>query len=470
MGLWLFFTLTNVVLTIFYVTKRTSMKNEMIFKAGTVLALTFAMAGCGSDGDSGGAVTPPVATSSFTQTATWAVALPATGSSACYDIDTRATADCAGTDWDLKLKSGGRTATLWTNGGTSAALASNKGGTLGSPFNYLWADLQTWTSASRAPGETVDIPSVAWLADGLKNVFSGTNSIGTAAFEYGVDGSHKLFPTFRTFLISTDGSKAHTNSDNVDGVDVFSLQMTGYYGGASGTTAGYVSFRFAEKDMASTFGAVNVVSNLNASTSWVYYDLVNNTVVDVPSTTNWHVAFNRYSIKLNQGDATTGTGPGTGGKVAGFLGKTPAGFYEADGTTPVVTMFTSATAATDTLPGLTANDLALPATASRWIKDAFSSPLNPDYRIVSGSPAPPASNMVADYGWFTYYMGATEAAAAGLGAAHMLKAKPEVGAMLRSASGNSYARFHLQSIAYAVSTDYNSQQTWTFEFNIQPTP
>lgn len=437
------------------------MKNPLTLKTGTLLAFALALAGCGSDSNDDSTLTGPTTpTSSFTQSATWAVALPVTATEAdavCYDIDAKATADCTGNTWDLKLKGGTRTGTLWTNSGTSASSSTSNGGTLGSPFAYSWTDLSTWTSATRMPGETADIPSVAWLKDSLKNVFTGSNSIGTAVFEYGVGGdNHKLWPTYRTFVITTDGSKAHKSSDNTDGVQVFALQVTGYYGGTSGTESGHVAFRFAEKTDADTFGAP-LSGNVNASgSSWVYYDLVNNTVVDTPSGSNWHVAFNRYSIKLNQGSEV-----GTGGKVGGFVGKTPAGFYDASGNV-VVSAFTSVTAAADTLADLTATDLALPANANAWIKDTFNSPLNPAY---TGSYPNPLN-----YGWFTYYSLAADAATVGLGAAHMIKANDENGAMLRSSTGNSYARFRLKEIVYADNTNNSSQQTWTFEFDIQPAP
>lgn len=436
------------------------MKNPLTLKTGTLLAFALALAGCGSDSNDDSTPTGPTTpTSSFTQSATWEAALPASGNSICYDIDARAEADCTGNNWDLKLKSGGRTGTLWTNGGTSATVSTNKGGTLGSPFDYVWDTLKTWTSATRAPGDTADIPAVAWLADGLKNVFTGSNSIGTAAFEYDLDGTHKLFPTYRTFLITTDGSKTHTSSDNTDGVKVFALQVTGYYGGASGTTSGYVSFRFAEKTAAGTFGTVQTAALLDARSGWVYYDLANNAVVDAPTGDNWQIAFNRYSFKLNQGSEV-----GTGGKVGGFVGKTPAGFYDASGNA-VVSAFTSSTAATDTLGDLTAADLALPATASGWVKDAFNSPLNPAYQVISGSGM--TGDLVANYGWYTYY---SRAADSGLGAGHMIKANPEKGTLLRSAGGNSYARFHLKEISYADNANNSSQQTWKFEFDIQPAP
>lgn len=447
------------------------MQEHLMQKAVMAIALAVFLSACGGGGggsDSSNTSTAASSSSSFTQTATWAVALPAAGAAVCYDIDNKAPADCSGADWDLKLKSGGRTGTLWTNSGSSASASGNKGGTLGSPFNYLWADLQKWTRATRMPGETADIPAQAWLLDSVKNAFAGTNSIGSSAFEYGVGGdNHQMWPSYRTYVITTDNSKAYTDSNNADGVKVFTLQVTGYYGGSNGITSGYASFRFAERLDASTYGAVQTVSGLDARSAWVYYDLINNTVVDTPTAGNWHIAFNRYSVKLNNGDATVGSGPGTGGKMGGFVGMVPAGFYDGSGN-PVVSAFTSATAANDTLPDLASGALSLPASASKWIKDAFSSPLNPDSKIVSGSPM--TGNMVASYGWYTYYMGATEAAAAGLGAAHMIKANPENGSMLRSAASDSYARFHLKQISYADNSDSSSQQTWTFEFDIQPKP
>jgi hypothetical protein len=437
------------------------MKSVLTIKTSTVLGVALALSACGGGGDNAGSGAAPVATSGFTQSADWVVNLPATATEAdavCYDFDAKSVADCTTAAWDIKLKGGTRTGTVWTNSGTSASVVTSKGGTLGSPFAYTWANLKTWTKATRIPGDSSDIPSVAWLKDGLKNVFTGTNTIGSAAYEYGLSGSHKFLPNYRTFLITTDSSKAYTDSDNADGVKVFTLQVTGYYGGASGTTSGYPSLRFAEKTTASTFGTVETVSALDASneSTWKYYDLVNKTVVDVPTGDNWQIAFNRYGIKLNQGDV------GTGGKVGAFLSRTPAGFYEADGKTPIVSKFESAGAAADTLPDLTASDLSLPTAANKWVKDVFNSPLNPNY---TGSyPGP------LNYGWFMYYSNATDAAGVGLGAAHMIKAVPENGVIIRSSAGTSYARVHLKNIVYADNTNNSSQQTWTFEMDIQPTP
>lgn len=89
----------------------------------------------------------PTPTTSFTQQATWAVTLPASGSSVCYDFNARAeVAGCAGNAWDLKLTVGSRgSASLWTNSGTSGTGA---GGAFGGPFDHTWTELQSYTDAT----------------------------------------------------------------------------------------------------------------------------------------------------------------------------------------------------------------------------------------------------------------------------------------------------------------------------------
>lgn len=77
----------------------------------------------------------------------------------------------------------------------------------------------------------------------------------------------------------------------------------------------------------------------------------------------------RYNIMLNGGQSGDGS-------VAGFVGKTPAGFYDAEGNV-VESTFTSAAPA-DTLADLTAADMATPADAGDWIIDDVRSRLNAD--------------------------------------------------------------------------------------------
>lgn len=421
------------------------------------IAAALALSACGGGGSDSAttddtATTPPVvSTNQFTVSGQWVVTPPTTaGASICYDLDTKTEVpDCSGAAWDLKLKSDGRTATMWTNSGVSGTGA---GGAFGGPLDHTWADLLTWQNGTTDPdGGT--LPASVFLADSAQSVFTGTNSIKSAAFEYavtGADGDHFLYPTYRVFLVTTDSSLL----DPVGGAaaPVYAMQVVGYYGTAgttpssSGTTSGIVTFRWADRADGSTRTAT-----VDARSGWVYYDLVNNAVSTVDGT--WHVAFNRYNLKLNGGESGSGT-------VAGFVGKTPAGFYGADGAV-VVSRFTATTNVADTLADLTATDLAVPATASAWVKDSTTSPL---ITAATGS-----YTTYYDYGWYNYYPSTATAAAAGLAAAHMLKANDDRGTLIRTGEGTGYARLRLSTIAYAT-TSATSAQTWTIQFDLQPAP
>ncbi len=402
------------------------------------------LAGCGGGGGGGGSATPPpdpTPASKFVDSATWILSLPASGSSVCYDFDAKVeVAGCTGNAWDLKVTSGGRSATLWTNSGVSG---TGQGGAFGGPFDRNWTALSTWTDATVDPVDGA-LPSAVYFADSAKNVFTGTNAIGVAAFEYDLIGTHQLHPNFRVFLITTDSASADASGATTQ---VFALQVTGYYGGPSGTASGYPSFRWVDRAAPGTVNSAQV----NASAGWVYYDLVTHS--EVAESGNWHIAFNRYNVKLNGGKSGSGT-------VAGFLGKTPAGFYDGDGA-PVNAKFLSATNLADTVGELTAADLALPASANAWLKDDFTSQLNAAYRGTYPSPL--------DFGWYIYYPTAAAAQAAGLPAvAHLLAANPEGAALIRSGEGNSYARAHVTGIEYADPSNSSSAQTWTIVFDVQP--
>lgn len=428
-------------------------------KTALAAAMALALTACGGGGgdDTATTPTPPVVTptpdptptptpeAGFTQTAQWDLVLPANGVSVCYDFNAKAeVADCAGTAWDLKVKSSGLTATFWTNSGVSG---SGKGGAFGGPFDHTWTELSTWKNATTDPSGGA-IPATAFAVDAASGVFSSSNSIASAAFEYGVGGStdHLLYPNFRTFLITTDSASASTAGTLT--APVYALQLTGYYGGAGGTTSGYPSFRWVDRSAP----AVVRTASVNASGSdWVYYDLAAGEVSSASGT--WHIAFNRYNVKLNGGESGSGT-------VAGYLSKTPSGFYDTAGK-PVAAQFTAAANLTATAGDLSASDLALPASARAWVKDTAGSKLQAAY---TGS-YPNALN----YGWLSYYPTATAAAAAGLpSVAHLIKANSDNASLLRGGEGNTYARFHLTKITYADPNVNSSQQTWTINFDVQP--
>ena len=431
--------------------KTTTNRIPLVF----ISAVTLALAACGGGG--GGDDTPAassptssssssssVSSGSFTQSASWTFALPASGS-LCYDFNARAeVVGCSGSAWDVKLTSSGRTASFFTNSGESG---SGNGAALGSPFSYTWSGLQAWQSATVDPVNGA-VPSAAWMTDTASNVFSGSNSIGSAVFEYGLGGGHQLYPSYRTFLITTDSSSA--SATGTVSAPVFALQVVGYYGGNTGIASGYPSIRWVDRSDAT---ATVHTATINASTSgvWVYYDLINKTTTTVDGT--WHIAFNRYNLKLNGGSSGSGT-------VAGFLARTPSGLYDSNGAAIEAALMAATPAST--LADLSASDLAVPARASAWKADSIGSQLSPAY---TGT-YPNALN----YGWFNYYPTDAAGAAAGV-TQHMLVANPDAATLIRGGEGNTYARMRLRSISYAAATPaYNGQQTWVVDFEVQPAP
>jgi len=415
------------------------MQRKPLALAATAL-ITSLLAACGGGGGGNDSTAPTDPTSSFTQHASWKFVLPATGESLCYDFDSATeVAGCSGAAWDLKVTSGGRSATLWTNSGISG---SGKGGAFGGPFDRSWTALSAWQDATIDPVDGA-LPDAVYFKDSSKGAFTGSNAIAAAAFEYDLKADHQLYPNYRVFLVTTDSGAA--DALGTPAAPVYALQVIGYYGGAGGTTSGHPTLRWIDR---SAPGTVHE-QEYDASAGKVYVNLA--TGATVAANGDWQVALDRYTVSLNGGASGSG-------KVAGFVGKTPAGFYDADGK-PVVDRFTAARPA-DTLADLTAADMAVPTKAGDWIADANNSELNADYRGTYPNPL--------DFGWYSYYP--TEAAGAAVGLhQHMLKANPEGASLIRSGEGNSYARMHVTDIQYAPADPaYGGAQTWTVEFDVQP--
>ncbi|AZV93330.1 hypothetical protein CBF45_06030 [Bordetella sp. J329] len=412
-----------------------------------VIALTgaFVLAGCGGGGSGGddggndGGGNDGGAKSQFSETRELTFTPPAANESVCYDLDTvpaSVVSSCDGsTAWDLKITGGRSYPTFWTNSGISGP---GKGGAFGGPFSHTWASLEQYKQGNVDPESGQALPANVYVADAVSSVFSSSRDSGSAAFEYGLGNDHNMYPNFRVFLITTDSASASVTSG------VYALQIVNYYNAAG--KSGYPTLRWISRDGSQ---AKPTEKTFDASTDWVYVDLTTGTTTTADG--SWHIALNRLQVKLNGGSNNPN------GKVAGFDGYTPAGFYAADGE-PVASKFLNPPAATVTEGYLTSPDIKTPAKAADWKKDANGSALNPAYE--GAYPAP------LNFGWYSYY--STDEAAETVGLkAHMLAANPDNGTMIRSGSGTGYARIHLDRIEYADKADRNSAQTWTFGYAVQ---
>lgn len=381
-------------------------------------------------------------TDQFTKKASWTVTAPAAGTQVCYDFDTATeVSGCTGNTWDVSLTGGARSVTLGTNSGVNG---SGSGGVFAGEGTGLidWTTLQTWKSGLYFPtGDRV--PLRLYFPDVAQNAFTGTNEISSAIYEYGLNGGHLMYPSYRVFLITTDSSNNSTTGTAAS--PVFALQVTGYYGGAGGTTSGHPSFRWVDRSGA---GAVREAT-VDASAGWVYFDLISGTTSSESGT--WHIAFNRYSVRVNGGSSGSGSS-------AAYLALTPDDLYTDNGSKPVASALVAAKPE-NYLSYLTSAQI--PATVQRWQTDGKGSYLNPSFtELASGA---------YDFGLYTYYPTAALAEAAGLTAtAHVLGANPAKGALVRGGEGSSYARMRLSKIEYADAANARSPQTWTFEFDVQP--
>ena len=397
------------------------------------IAAAAMLVGCGGSSSSDSTPTPKEH-SAFTKKATWEVkpALDQT-TTLCFDFDNdREISDCSGTEWDLKFVHGaGRSGTpeFYTNGGVSG---EGNGAALGSPFDYSWGTLQKFSDGN-VDDEGKTIPSPAFMKDAVKNSFTD------AIFEYGA--GHKMFPTYTVFLVTTDNSQLLPNISAKN--TAFAVQVTGYYGGASGATSGHVTLRWVDVTDSQATPQTKEI-DATSSSEWVYFDLVHGTTVDSPTDTNWQLAFQRYTMKTNSGISGKGS-------IGSFKGTTPK---SADDAAVLAALQDSSKkwGWVDSGRG-----------ASKWSEDDRHSSLNPEYETIKMDMASKPMQMQFDFGFYSYYSGIEGHAD------HSLGANPERGVMLRSGEGNSYARVHLTKLEYAAPEDIESQRTYTFEFDVTTT-
>ena len=148
-------------------------------------------------------------TNQFATTATFNASVPSAGGEDCFDFDANTAVACSSADWDVKVEIAGRNFNIWTNGGVSG---DGDGAAFG-PVDA--ADAALYTSATIAPGSGTDI-SRHYTADANASVFTEN-----AWYAYNLEGNHKLWPNYRTYLIDLD------SNDNTSAV--YKLQVTSYY-------------------------------------------------------------------------------------------------------------------------------------------------------------------------------------------------------------------------------------------------
>lgn len=384
--------------------------------------LILGLTACGSDGGSSSEdspvvtpePTPEASNATFSESSIWEVDGAVT--EACYDIDTQKQLACTSDTWDIKFENKNRSVSLWTNSGISG---DGKGAAF---YTMPWSELAALKNAQ-------EVPEVGFKPDGGSGVFNIN-----PWYEYNLNGQHKLAPNNRVYLVTTDASDASTTS--VVNKPVYALQLTNYYDEAG--HSGHPTIRWIDTALPNQVQTKTV--DASSSDDWVYLNLATGKTTTKDG--DWQVGLKRYDVILNSGASGSG-------KVGGYVAKTPAGYYDANGKVIKSKFMLDNTAESLTdLTTVSAYDIS--ADGVPWIKDESSSQLNPDAT---------GTYPVIDYGWFVYKGNE----------GHRLFAKPEgerIGGLIRSAEGDSYARFYLDNIAYEGNSPAPSK--WTFKFDIQP--
>ncbi|OZG75532.1 hypothetical protein BTA51_03075 [Hahella sp. CCB-MM4] len=180
----------------------------------------------------------------------------------------------------------------------------------------------------------------------------------------------------------------------------------------------------------------SVIIDASANDTYTYFNLDTGKVValtDAQAETSnaWHIAFRRLSIKMNGGSS----GPG---HVEGALAVSQNDFYTAGGD-PNANVFLNATPNSEEehlLAGVNIGGL------------TFSSDAQSSAIAIPGT----LSGMTLDMGWFTYNM-----------TTHSISVNTRNAWLLRSNTGNSYARFYASALSYVPGGNLDV----TFEFDVQ---
>ncbi len=179
------------------------------------------------------------------------------------------------------------------------------------------------------------------------------------------------------------------------------------------------------------------IINASSYTEYTYFNLDSGSVVpltdaDAASSDAWHIAFRRNQMKLNGG----ASGPGA---VAGALAAEANAFYDGDGVA-VANVFLNAT------PDAYETEL-----LADYAMDSLSFVQDEQRSAIQGPESITGTQM--DMGWYLYDL-----------ATHQISVNPETWWLIRSAAGDSYARFHATELTY----DRSAGLAATFVFDVQP--
>ena len=394
-------------------------------------AILVALTGCGSDSDnssSGGSTTaPPTAMASFSQSAEWTISGASLNPNVqtCFDFDSDSEVDCSSATWDVKFDNQQRGVSLWSNSGSSG---DGDGGVFGL---MDWSELSAYNNGMQDPKTSSDITH-HYNEDNSGGIFDSHSW-----YAYNIAENHKLYPNNRVYLITTD----HTDPATASSVQqpIYAMQIINYYDEAG--ESGHPTVRWIDTAMPRADQVKTKTINATSNTEWTYLNLKTGNIVD-DATKQWQVAFRRNSVKLNGGASGTG-------KVGGFVANTPDGYYD-DKDEPIKAKFMTDNKEQSLANLLNVTDFDTPKSAGSWMVDSDSSDLNPGYTGTYPN---------LDFGWYTYN-----------GMTHQLSAKPDdiaQGALIRSNSGDSYARMRLTQINYPDATTTKAT-SWVFKFDVQP--
>lgn len=371
-----------------------------------------------------------------------------------------------GTEWGLIIDNE-RTPKFWSNGGVTNTNAK------GAAFGFFsWDDVSQWQSGTH--NQHGDDISHHYAEDSASGVFSGEVNTPDSWFAYDLEGTHQIYPNYNVYLLTANKGDPQATQ--------YALQITGYYGGPTGTQSGYVSMRWI--DTTNPDSVLTAELDATDADAWIYYDLANKTVVDAPNANNWHIAFKRTDVMLNGGDAG-------GGQVAGYIAQRMDGLYTDNKPNKEKVLALADTG--ETLSALLAVDNHDVPSANDWISDANNSVLNPSYKQTGAYGQTP---WYMDFGLFIYNPnGIQDGNGSFVTPKHGLspnqlnvavdqdRTEALGAALLRSGDGSSYARFKVTDIQYAEKLDEqgnverdengnavldnNGSHTWTFYFDVQ---